>query len=185
MKPYPLTSHTWGLFLFAFFSFLASPSAEAGQGDITLQGEIDYHLLFDVETQSGVGLGFEASYGLSDTLGLVTQLKGAFIFGGEEPDSTRFLASAGVGISLALDVLRAVPLVTVLPSIYHIESLDGESSLAVGLQAGLALDYLLTRRATVGLLLGGYQYRADPVSGLDQRPDSFTAGVRGGLIFSP
>jgi hypothetical protein len=171
-----------GLLSGLFFLLLAS-SAQAGEGDFTLDGEIDYHRLLENPGRSGVGLGLEGGYGLSDTFGILAQAKAAFIFGAtDDPQATRLFASAGLGLSVTLDAFRAIPTISLLPTIYRFEDGNGDASLVFGLQAELVIDYLLNRHATVGVL-GGYQYRADP-GGADARADSFVAGIRGGLIVS-
>jgi hypothetical protein len=81
-------------------------------------------------------------------------------------------------------VFRVLPVVSIVPSVYRFEDAQGLASAAFGVQAGLSFDYLLDRVKSIGVLAGGYQFRLDP-GAADSRPDSFMAGVRAGLRFSP
>jgi hypothetical protein len=157
----------------------------AGERDLTLTAEIDYHRLFELGGRNGFGLGGEINYGITDTLGLTLQVKEAFMLTpNQNPNATSRFFSAGLGLSVTLDVLRVVPVVTIAPSFYQFSDAEGDSVSAFGAQIGLSFDYLLSRRAQVGLLAGGYQYRVDPETGADTRPDSFVMGLRGGTVFS-
>lgn len=168
----------------ALVLLLATP-AYAGEGEITLNGELDYHLLFEADRRSGAGLGAEAGYGINDTISLVAQVRGALFQPGEEdPNALRLFVGGGLGLGVTLDVLRVIPVIAVVPSVYRFEDGAGVASTVFGLQAGLSFDYLLSRSASVGVLAGGYQYRATP-GAIDDRPDSFMAGLRAGLRFDP
>ena len=157
----------------------------AGERDLTLTAEIDYHRLFEQGGRNGFGFGGEVNYGITDTFGLTAQFKEAFILTpSDNLNATARFFSAGLGVSVTLDVLRVVPVVTIAPSFYQFSDAEGDNFSAFGAQLGLSFDYLLSRRAQVGVLAGGYQYRVDPENGTDARPDSFVAGLRGSTVFS-
>jgi hypothetical protein len=167
------------------FLFVPVSIVYAGERDLTLTAEIDYHRLFEEGGRNGFGLGGEINYGINDTFGITAQLKEAFMLTqSENLNATERFFSTGVGVSITLDVLRVVPVVTIAPSLYQFSTADGEGFSAFGAQLGLSFDYLLTRRAQIGLLAGGYQYRIDPENGADARPDSFVMGLRGSTVFS-
>jgi hypothetical protein len=173
------------LFIALLFVCLSVSSLYAGERDLTLTAEIDYHRLFEESGRNGFGVGGEVNYGLTDTLGLTLQFKEAFMLTPSvNLDATTRFFSAGLGVSVTLDVLRVIPVVTIAPSFYQFSDAEGDSFSAFGAQLGLSFDYLLSRRAQVGLLAGGYQYRVDPENGADARPDSFVMGLRGGTVFS-
>lgn len=171
----------WTLFCLCL---LYIPSAFAGEEELIVNAEIDYHRLFEEGGRNGVGLGADANYGINDTFGVTLQWKQAFVLTqSDNPLATARFFSIGAGVSVALDVLRVIPIVTLAPSYYRFTDAQGTDQNIFGAQLGLTFDYLLTRRAQVGVLAGGYQYRAGPL-GVDTQPDSFVAGVRGGVIFS-
>jgi hypothetical protein len=169
----------------ALFVLFSPALAFAGERDLTFTASIEYHRLFEEGGRNGFGLGGDVNYGINDTIGISAQFKEAFIITQSDRDNAtqRFL-STGIGVSVTLDVLRVVPVVTIAPSFYQFTDATGEGFSAFGAQIGLSFDYLLTRRAQVGVLAGGYQYRVDPVNGTDTRPDSFVMGIRGGTVFS-
>ncbi len=166
--------------VFAALSLLYSSIAASEEREFSLHAGLDYHLFFETERRSGAGLGVEAAYGLTDTFSIQALLSAAFpLQDSTQPQDTAQLLQAGVGVGIALDVLRAIPTISIVPAVSYRDTIGGTPEVSFTVLASLRIDYLLSRSSSVAVIPGGYRYN----SSLSQ-PSVFSAGLRGGLHYT-
>lgn len=115
---------------------------------------------FDPRRGGGLAVGGEVAYGLSDWLML--KARAGYSRHGLDADMMKKLTEStgqvllgSVGVEYALDVLKLVPTLELGVGASYILEDGRDNAVDLLLQVGVGMDYLLTRRYTVGL---GAQY---------------------------
>ena len=118
----------------------------------------------DGQTLYGGGGSLDLAYGLTDALAL--RVTGAFTAHhidkiGDAPAGTFLAYQAGVGLTYTLDILRLVPFFDVAIGLLGSVRPRGggnEVNNQFGIQLGVGVDYLVTRRFSVGAVVRYHAY---------------------------
>ena len=129
----------------------------------------------DARAPSGVGGGVEVGFGITESL----TLKATGFMSWHPVDATKSTAAGTIGefsamvdLNYAIDVIRLVPSFDVAVGVLGIRGDAGfadspransvvPSSTAFGIGLGFGLDYLLTRRVAVGLVVRYHAFLTD------------------------
>lgn len=159
MRPLPWP-RAW-LWLCLGLSAIAAPSARADEREFILALQPAFSLVHvGAQTVYGGGGGIDLSYGITDAVAV--RATGAFT--GHAIDATRSAPSgtmtawhAGAGITYTIDILRLVPYfdlsIGILGTRRPSSGGASESRNDLGLEVGIGLDYLITRRVAVGVVV--------------------------------
>lgn len=153
-----------------------------GEGERELAGTLGFTMIQDGATRPGVQGDFEGAVGLSDSWAARAAID-VSLYPGSGAQPRRVLSALTVGFSYAFDVLRYVPFVDLGLTVADVRTNGGDARQKLGPQAGIGVEYLLSRHWTVaglaraeylGLRLGG---------DTEPQPWRFVAAVRVGRVF--
>jgi hypothetical protein len=155
---------------------LVPVTARADYKDWTVAVWPGYAITYvDTRAPSGAGAGVEVGFGITDAL----TLKASGFLSWHPVDATKMTAAgtigefaAMVGINYSLDVIRLVPsfdlqvgLLGLRGSASFVDSARSNtvapSATAFGVGLGFSLDYLLTRRIALGLVVRYHAFLTD------------------------
>lgn len=166
--------------LVAALAILGSPGAvrATGQGEWILAGTPEYAAQRVAgETHHGAGAHLDVAYGLTDSVGL--QLTGRYAWqagvGGDGVGPVQ-VGSLALGARFTLDVLQAIPFLTLTVGAAALHESGGDPALRwnAELALGFGVDWLVRRSFSVGFEL---RY-ALLVPDARRFPFAFTLGVR-------
>jgi outer membrane protein W len=137
------------------------------------------------ETAWGGGAGLDLSYGFTDALAVrVTGAATAHALGAtmNDPGGTVLAYNAGAGLTYTIDILRLVPYVDfAIGLVGTTREVNGErrTSNQLGMELGLGVDYLVSRRWAVGFVVRYHAY----LTALSELPVYLYFGPRIALHF--
>jgi len=146
-------------FVIALLALPRETHAIERQHHVGLGGSLSMLTIDDKTTNSlGGGLWLHYAYGLTDTFNLMAEVSSSAVARDQQQDTdtTPRTRPAGVdhgafGVGYVIDILQWVPYICVLGGAYRLY--DGTLPQAIilpGVQAGVGLDYQLTRHLAVG-----------------------------------
>jgi hypothetical protein len=133
-------------------AFLAPATAVAGgRGEMALTAGPGVAIAKLADTQAGAAADARFLYGLSDAWSARLGLAAIWLPGRDGAAASRLVAPS-VGLTLAADVLTFVPFVEVALTFTDVRGGGLTSRQYLGGEAGLGVDYLLSRHTTLSLL---------------------------------
>ncbi|MSP63982.1 MAG: hypothetical protein EXR72_27300 [Myxococcales bacterium] len=155
--------------------------AAADEKELILSAQPGFSFLrIEGQTTWGGGGGIDLSYGVTDALAVrVTGALTAHSVGASAngPGGTALAWLAGVGVTYTLDILRVVPYVDFAIGLLGTRHRTAQGSVVennAGVQIGLGVDYLVTRRFAVGVVV---RYQAS-LAAISELPAWLYAGPR-------
>ena len=145
---------------FAAFAIAHDAAAVENQHHIGLGPSLAILKIDDKSTVDvGAGLGLHYTYGLNDQINLMAEASSAIVAakqGQDEPTSPKTRPSevdhVAFGVGYVIDVIRWVPYIGALGSIYRLSGGTLEKSLFIpGIELGVGIDYQLNRNWAIGL----------------------------------
>jgi len=153
------------------------------KGEVALGGSLMYSVVkWDSRHPSGGGAALEATYGLTDWLSLrATALATVHAAPKDEdaglPSGALTVGGGFVGVRYVFDVLRVVPFADIGIGALVARGAGHGIRFDLGVDVGLGVDYLYSRRVTFGLAVRYHAFATD----MGTLPVYLTVGPRVGL----
>ena len=166
--------------LLVLWAAFARP-AVADEKEIILSASPDFAFIhLDGHTAWGGGGAVDVSYGLTDALAV--RATGAFTAHGigrtdVAPAGSVLAYHAGVGVTYAIDIVRVVPSLDFslgLLGVRRPTSYGDQYTNQFGVEIGLGVDYLLSRRIAIGVVARYHAF----LTAITELPAYFYAGPR-------
>jgi hypothetical protein len=126
-------------------------AAAVGQDESSLQAGAGWAVAHQGESRSGVEGEFRIVRGLTDAWSARLGLQGA-VLPGSEGRKTGTIISQAAGVTWAFDVVNWVPFIDLGVVLADVRGNGHGASQRLGGQAGVGVDYLLSRHTFVSLL---------------------------------
>ncbi len=154
-------------FWFAFALACLTPlsAAAVGQDESSLQAGAGLAVALHGDPRSGVAAELRIVHGLTDAWSLRLGLQGAVLPGGDGTETGTIISQAA-GVTWAFDVVSWVPFIDLGVVVADVRGGGQGASQRFGGQAGIGLDYLLSRHTFVSFL-GRVDYYPLRLAGAD------------------
>jgi hypothetical protein len=153
-------------FAFALACLVPVPAIAVGQGEASLSVGGGLAIEGQGQARAGAAAEFRLLRGLSDTWSARLGLQ-ASVLPSSQGEKARTLLSQAAGVTWAIDVVSWVPFLDLGVVVGDVRGGGARASQRLGGQAGLGVDYLVSRHAVISFL-GRVDYLPFRLAGAEQ-----------------